>query len=404
MLSLYEASYFAKGGEEMLEMARHYTTKHVTKYLESSTYIDPRIKEHISHALELPLNWRMERLHTRWFIDQYKTGKQIRHALWELAILDFNLNQNLYKEELKHVSSWWTRLRLYENLPFIRDRLVENYLSCVGGAFEPEHYHYRIAQTQVNCLLTTVDDVYDVYGSLNELEAFTKAIEQWDITAIEALPEYMQLCLSALFDNVENHSYGVFKRKGLNVSPILRRAWKDFCTASLVEARRYHMGYVPTLEEYIDNGCFSVAAHVIISYAYCINDDVTAKNLEQFSSGYPDIVRYSSLICRLYNDLATSNDELKRGDTKGSMIQCYMQQKKVTELVARQEIKNMIWKYWTKLNGEVFGCSDFHKFFRDVALDVPRISQFLYQHDDGYGKPDHETKDKVTLLLLEPIK
>ncbi|KAJ4762473.1 Terpene synthase [Rhynchospora pubera] len=175
MLSLYEASYFAKEGEEMLEMARHYTTKHLTKYLESCENNEPRMKEHISHALDLPLNWRMERLHTRWFIDQYKIGEQIRHALWELAVLDFNLNQNLYKEELKQVSRWWTCLRLHENLPFIRDRLVENYLSCVGGAFEPEHYNYRIAQTQVNCLLTQVNCLL---SSLNELEAFTKAIEQ----------------------------------------------------------------------------------------------------------------------------------------------------------------------------------------------------------------------------------
>ncbi|KAJ4791132.1 Terpene synthase [Rhynchospora pubera] len=271
-----------------------------------------------------------------------------------------------------------------------------------GGAFEPEESKFRIAQTQANCLLTTVDDTYDVYGSLDELEAFTKAIDQWDISATKALPEYMQLILSAIFDSVENLANGVLERKGLNVSPILRRAWKEFCTASLVQARWYHDGYVPTLEEYLDNGWVSVGAHSIISNAYCINDHVTAKDLEQYSSGYPDKVRYSSVICRLYNDLGTSDDEVKRGDNSKS-IQCYMHHKKVTESVARQKIKDLILKYWKLLNGENVGDSAFDKYFRDAVLDVPRMCQFLYQDNDRYGSPD-DTKELITLLLLKPIK
>ncbi|KAJ4762472.1 Terpene synthase [Rhynchospora pubera] len=403
MLSLYEASYLAKEGEEILEMARRFTTKHLINYLESSNFNDSRMKEHVANALELPLNWRMERLHTRWFIDQYKTADPTRSALWELAVVDFNIIQDLYKKELKQASRWWTELRFYEKLPFIRDRLVENYLICVGTAFQPKHASYRIAETKANCLVTTIDDFYDVYGSLNELELFTDAIEQWDITLTEALPEYMQMCCLALFDTVESDAHDVLEKKGLNVTPILRRAWKDLCKAYLVEARWYHNGYVPTLEEYLDNGWVTIGANVFLSDAYCINDDVTATNLEQFSTGYPDIVRYSCTLARLYNDLATSSDELKRGDTKKS-IQCYMHHENVTESVARGEIMDMIRKYWKLLNGAVLGNSAFHKYFKNACLNISRIAQCIYQHGDGYGKPDSETKDQVTLLLLDPIK
>jgi (-)-alpha-terpineol synthase len=76
------------------------------------------------------------------------------------------------------ISSWWDDLRLYEKLPFFRDRLVENQLWSVGWAFEPEHASFRIAQTQANCMITTIDDIYDVYGFLNELELFTDAIQK----------------------------------------------------------------------------------------------------------------------------------------------------------------------------------------------------------------------------------
>ncbi|KAJ3697489.1 hypothetical protein LUZ61_001194 [Rhynchospora tenuis] len=168
MLSFHEASYLAKEGEDMLEMARHSTSKHLTNYLKSSKHHDSGLKERVCYALEQPLHQRIKRVHTRW--------------------------------------------------------LVEQYLCSLSWASEPEHSSYRIIQTQTNCLITTVDDMYDVYGSLNELEAFTDAIEKWDVTAAETLPEYMKMCCLALFDTVESDAYEVLEKKGLNVTQILRRA------------------------------------------------------------------------------------------------------------------------------------------------------------------------------------
>ncbi|XP_078149747.1 monoterpene synthase 8, chloroplastic-like [Carex rostrata] len=403
MMCLYQVSFFAKEGEQVLEMTRHLTTKHLTIFLESSKYDNSRMKEQVAHALELPLNWRMQSLHTRWFIEQYKIDEQIRPALLELAVLDFNLTQKLYKKELKQVSRWWTDLGLHEKLPFIRDRLVENYIWSVGFAFEPEHSSYRIAVTQANCMITTIDDIYDVYGSLDELEIFTNAIQHWDVTAAEGLPENFRMCILALFNMVEDRGSEVLKEKGLNVIPYLRRAWKDLCKAYIVEARWYHNGYAPTLEEYLENAWVSISGHIAFSYAYCINHYITAKDLEHFSSGYPDIVRYSCMNLRLYDDLATSTDELERGDNDKS-IQCYMRDNGVTESVARQEIKEMILKNWTSLNGEVVGNSDFEKYIvYNVAFNVSRMSQRIYQHGDGYGKAGTDTKNLITSILLEPV-
>lgn len=47
-------------------------------------------------------------------------------------------------------------------------------------AFVPElkHAHTRKAITKAISLITSIDDIYDVYGSLDELEAFTHAVEQ----------------------------------------------------------------------------------------------------------------------------------------------------------------------------------------------------------------------------------
>ena len=103
MLSLYEASYLGKEGEFVLIEAMDFTTKHLKKLMEEGS-LEPRFREHVAHALELPLNWRMERIHTRWFIETYQSEATMNPLLLELAKLDFNLIQSMHKRELKEVS------------------------------------------------------------------------------------------------------------------------------------------------------------------------------------------------------------------------------------------------------------------------------------------------------------
>nr|CAD1822481.1 unnamed protein product [Ananas comosus var. bracteatus] len=164
-------------GEDTLIEAQNFTIQHLKNFLSCSSHDSHKLRDYVANALEQPLQWRVERLHTRWFIDAYKKEEKIRPLLLEFAKLDFNVVQNTYKRELKEVSRWWSNLGLWEKLPFSRDRLAENYLWSVGWAFEPKHSTFRLAQTKTNSLITAIDDVYDVYGSLDELELFTEAVD-----------------------------------------------------------------------------------------------------------------------------------------------------------------------------------------------------------------------------------
>jgi hypothetical protein len=80
-----------------------------------------------------------------------------------------------------------------------------------------------------------------------------------------------------------------------------------------------------------------------------------------------------------------------------------MRSKAVTESVARQDIKELISKNWALLNGEFIGNSAFEKYLKGVALNIPRMSQCIYHHEDGYANPEKDTKDQVKSLLLDPI-
>nr|CAD1822480.1 unnamed protein product [Ananas comosus var. bracteatus] len=178
LLSLYEASHLAVDGEDTLIEARNFIIQHLNNFLLDSSDDNYKLRDYVANALEQPLEWRMERLHTRWFIDAYEKEEKMRPLLLEFAKLDFNVVQNTYKRELKEVSRWWSNLGLWEKLPFSRDRLAENYLWSVGWAFEPKYSTFRLAQTKANSLVTVIDDVYDVYGSLDELELFTEAVDR----------------------------------------------------------------------------------------------------------------------------------------------------------------------------------------------------------------------------------
>ncbi|GJR50629.1 R-linalool synthase QH1, chloroplastic-like protein [Tanacetum coccineum] len=103
-------------------------------------------------------------------------------TLIELAKLDFDMVQAIHLEDLKHASSWDTKLT------FARDLLVENFLWTVGFSYLPHFNRGRRTITKVAAIITTLDDVYDVFGTLDELEKFTDVINRWDIKAIEQLP------------------------------------------------------------------------------------------------------------------------------------------------------------------------------------------------------------------------
>ena len=74
---------------------------------------------------------------------------------------------------------WWMNLGIKERLSFSRDRVVESFLYAAGTAPEPKQASLRKWLSKVINLILITDDVYDVYGTLDELEIFTNAVERF---------------------------------------------------------------------------------------------------------------------------------------------------------------------------------------------------------------------------------
>ncbi|PNS89772.2 hypothetical protein POPTR_019G023000v4 [Populus trichocarpa] len=277
MINLYEPSYFLVEGENILEDARDFTTKNLENYVKKCNTTE-YLSELVSHALELPLAWRMLRLEAHWFINLYETKTDMEPVLLELAKLDFNMVQAVYQEDLKDSSRWWKMTGLGEKLDFVRDRPM------------------------------------------------------W----------------------------------------IYTNAW------------------------------ISIATSLAIVHTYFYASNPTTEEASHFMEEYPDIIRWSSIILRLADDLGTSSDEIKRGDVSKS-IQCYMHETQASEEEARDHIKKLISNAWKKLNASQFSNPHISQTIIGVAVNLPRTAQCIYQYGDGHAIEHLETKDRVMSLLIKPL-
>ncbi|KAL4591946.1 hypothetical protein LXL04_004922 [Taraxacum kok-saghyz] len=401
MLNLYEASYHSFEGEDILDEVRDCTTEYLQENLDK--FDGSTISLLVSHALELPLHWRVPRVEAKWFIEVYEKSSGMDPTLIEFAKLDFNMVQAIHIEDLKHSSRWWTNTKWDKKLSFARDRLVENFLWTVGVGYQPQFSHGRRTLTKVNSIITTIDDIYDVFGTLDELEQFTDATSRWDINVIEELPYYMKICFLGLYNSINEIAYSTLIKTGSLVLSYLKKAWEDLCKSYLVEARWYQNGHTPTLDEYLENAWVSISGPVILMHVNFLTSIGSTKEILQCMDRVDNIVRCSSIILRLADDLGTSSDEMVRGDIPKS-IQCYMHESGATEEEARSYIKNLINKTWNKLNKERSTTnSTFLRELLDYATNLARMALFMYEKGDGHGRPNM-TKFHVYSLLLNPIE
>lgn len=103
-------------------------------------------------------------------------------------------------------SRWYKNLELDLKIPYARNRTVEGYLWAVGAHFEPRYSQARIKFATLINILTLVDDTYDAYGTIEELEPFTDALMRWNPNGIEGIPEsmkYLHRVVLDFFDKLE---------------------------------------------------------------------------------------------------------------------------------------------------------------------------------------------------------
>ncbi|XP_051146863.1 geraniol synthase, chloroplastic-like [Andrographis paniculata] len=405
LLQLYEASFLSKPGETTLDTAREFANKFLQKKLVDGTINDQHLSEMVRRELELPLHWTIEKGYARWFIPAYETRADMNRDVHEFAVLNYNIIQAMHQQEFKDFSKWWKNLGFAEKLPFVRNRLVESFIWSLL-VMQPRDIGYtRILGAKAIICITSVDDIFDFYGSFDELKLFAQAFQRWDLDSINHLPDYMQIAYIAVNNLIIDTSYDILKKQGFNAIPYFRRVWSELVGAYLKEAEWYHSGHTPSMEDYFNNGLTSSGVPIAMSHVYFPTRNPLDKEAADAYFNYHDLVKWCAIIVRTTNDIGTSPVEMERGDVPKS-VECYMKEAGVSRKEAEEKIWQLTDEAWKGLNQEAQDGDCHHlQYFIDAVLECARTSHYCYRFGDALGNVTKSNIIKETILdiLFNPI-
>ncbi|XP_031738277.1 (-)-germacrene D synthase isoform X2 [Cucumis sativus] len=404
LLSLYEASHLRMKGENILDEALAFTTTHLKAMAMDSN--SPFFEE-AKYALKWPIYKAVQRFMARHYISLYSNNPLKNNALLTFAKLDYNSLQKLYQKELSELSRWWKNQKFMEQLHFARDRVVECYLWVIEAYNKPNYCaNRRIFLKMVN-FLTIIDDMYDTYATLDELQLFTDAIQRWDIKSIEKLPNYMKGLYEAIlefFGEIEQD----MSMDNNNIPFALdcaKEALKRQCKAYLVEAKWLSEGYVPTMEEYMNVGVVSVGTYVTALVPFLALGNVASKEVFQWVQTDPMLLKAGGIIARLMNDI-TSHKFGQEREHVVCAVECYMKQYGVTEGEAIVELNKEVVEAWKSMIQDHIHtkvCTKFPDVILHLGLNLARVTNFYYKERDAFTFVEGETKHLITSSLTMPI-
>ncbi|KAF5478599.1 hypothetical protein F2P56_005142 [Juglans regia] len=403
MLSLYEAAHLGINGEDILDEALAFTTTHLELAV---NHIRPQLAKKVKHALNRPIRKALPRLEGLYYISIYKEEDSYSETLLKFAKLDFNVLQSQHQKEIGGITRCWKNLDFTANLPYARDRIVEGYFWTMGVFFEPQYSLARRIMTKVIGMTSILDDTYDAYGSYAELKLFTEAIERWDVSAIDILPEYMKLIYKALLDVYDEIEAETAKDGRPFCVHYAKESMKKLIQAYFIEAKWCNEGYAPTMEEYMSNAMTTSAYQMLAPTSFLGMGNIADEEVFKWVFNDPKILRASTIICRLMDDIKSHKFEQSRAHAV-SAVECYMKQYGVS---AEEEVYKLLGKEivnaWKDINEELLmnRTADHHvpMPILERVLNLARVIDLVYEDGDAYTD-SNMMKDYIASLLVNPL-
>ncbi|XP_031376491.1 (-)-germacrene D synthase-like [Punica granatum] len=405
LLNLYEASHFRVHGEDILEEALSFTVQHLKSAVEhDDPNLSPTLLAEVKRALEHCLRKGLVRLNAWHYIKLYEDDASHNEVLLELAKLDFNLLQKFHRKELCEITRWWKdRLDVERNFPFARDRITELYFWILGVYFQPEFSLARMMLTKVIALTSILDDIYDLYGTPEELQLLTNAIDRWDIGAVDELPQYMQIFYKTLLDTYCEFEKNLAEQNRAYRLSYAKEAMKYQARIYFEELNWFHQDYTPTLEEYMSIALETTAYMMLATTSFLGMGDVVSEDAFEWLLSNPMSLRGSKIMCRFMDDIVGHKFEQKRGHV-ASAVECYMKHHGATEQETERKLRKMMDDAWKDINDECLQPTPVPMPLLTRIVNLTCVIEVLYKGEDQYTNSQTDTKDYVTALLVHPIQ
>ncbi|XP_016169327.1 probable terpene synthase 2 [Arachis ipaensis] len=398
--SLYEAAQLSVHGEAILEEAHDFT---YTKLKSFTNQLSESVAGQIDQSLKQPLHKAVPRIGTRSYMSFYEEDPSHNKFLLTFAKLDFNMLQKLHQTEVGNITKWWKNGEFSIKIPYARERVVEAYFWPLAISCDPKYSTARMLMTKLVVCISFLDDTYDAYGTLQELELFTQAIQRWDISLIKSLPECMKAVFNTIlemWDEIESMT-SKDEISGLVLQHI-KQEFFNLAQSYLVEAKWCHRGYIPTYDEYKVNGAISSTLPLQIIAFLGLAGFATKEVFDWIIMSDPKIVKAVSLIGRLMDDMASHKFEQQR-EHVASAIECCMKQYDLSQEEANKLILKEIRDYWKDINEECLKSNNIPRPVLDSVLNFARITEFTYSNFEDKYTNIELLREYVVALLLDPI-
>ncbi|XP_056687914.1 (3S,6E)-nerolidol synthase 1-like [Spinacia oleracea] len=406
LISLFEASELSIPGDQILDEAGEFTWNLL---MNSSKNVEKSETSMIRNILSNPCHKTIPRLTAKKQLHNFENLLKFLHdcfgtqewikEIQHLARIDINMAQITLKTEITQVSLWWKQLRMAEVLTLARNQPAKWHMRSSVALPSPDQAELRTELTKSISFIYIIDDIFDLYGNLEELTLFTEAVNQWDHTNINGLPDYITICLKALYDTTHEMSQKIYIKHGWNPKVVLQNAWAELCNAFLVEARWFASEYLPTTTEYLTNGVVSSGVYVVFATLFSLLGEATSyESTYIWNNNHPKIVSLAGTLLRLWDDLGSAKDEDQDGHD-GSFVACYMNEhQESSDENAREYVLGMISDAWKHLNEECLSQnSPFSSDFKNAFLNLARMIPIMYKYDDNHRLPSLEKHMKSLL-------
>nr|GEV27482.1 (3S,6E)-nerolidol synthase 1-like [Tanacetum cinerariifolium] len=238
---------------------------------------------------------------------------------------------------------------------------------------EPESSPPRADKPHCGCC--NCNGIFDVYGTIDELTMFTKAVSRWDINALEELPLYMRSSFKAVYDITNEIADKIYVQHGFNPKTFL---WKS-------------------ANEYLKIGIVSSGVHVVLVHIFFMLGNATNEEQACLVKDKHAIISSVAKILRLWDDFGSAEDENQDGHD-GSYIQYFLNEHEgCSVMVAHEHAENLISDTWKCLNKECLSPNPGSTTFIMAAYNLARLVPLMYSYGEDGSLPLIDNKVKSIL-------
>ncbi|XP_054778312.1 neryl diphosphate diphosphatase, chloroplastic-like [Prosopis cineraria] len=403
LVALYETSQLSMEGEDSLVHAGNLSRQLLERWL--STHEGHNEAQAVANALQNPLHHSLSRFtNTSIFISSsdFLMRNRWTTSFVELAEINSCIIRHLNQNEIFQVTKWWKELGVAKAMAFAKFNPVKWYMWPMACLTDPKFSRQRIELIKPVSLVYIIDDIFDVYGSLDQLTNFTNAVNRWESTATEKLPDYIKVCFNLLQDTINELASKIQEKHGLNPINTLKKSWAALLNSFLVEARWLNSGHLPKSEEYLKNGIMSSGVHVVFLHAFFLLDEGITEETVAIMDQIPSVSSLVGEILRLCDDLEGAMSDDQSG-VDGSYLDCYMKENGASEEEAQTQVAYLISKAWRRLNQETLITSPFPPSFTKFCLNAARMVLLMYSYRRNQNLSDLQEYVKSWLHVGESI-